>query len=90
MATKTPCELWHDLIYGKIPFIGDFYNELVKSKDTLTTHLDSHNRCRSLLLSLLPADTVKSLKNMSDDDFLKTITDVRNRAIARRKPNKTP
>lgn len=90
MAGKTTCELWHDLIYGKIPFIGDFYKELVKNKDALVVHLDNHNRCRSLILSLIPADTVRNLKNMSDDDFLKTITDIRNRAIARRRPNKTP
>ncbi len=91
MATKTLCEYWHDLLYGKIPYLAPFYAEFVNNRTDLVDHLDScRQNCKSKLFRLSPLTTVTALKNMSDADFFTTITNLRSLAIANAQKNQTP
>ena len=91
MATLSPDKLWHKLIYEKIPYEEEFFSDFVDQKTELVDHLNACKRCRGAVNGLYPNVKAPSFKNMSDDDFLAGIRDLRDRAMKQQanKP-KTP
>ncbi len=93
--TKKPCDVWRELLYGKIPYArapytAPFYDEFIRDRKELVDHLDNCNRCRSRVLSLSSGTSPASLKQLSDDDLRQAIGQLRDSAIKRWQGHQKP